>query len=171
MEVYTKQEIDQLIANIERPPFVAIPTFISLMGPRQGDGLLVLPVGTEWKFLTALTASTKMFCFNLGVLEVAYARWVVIWTSNNVAVNARLVSFDYATNEVMQNPVELALAEADGAMAPRAVAKEITGQLNDLAKSKVTKQIGFQVKDDGVNNWLLYESRLEITYKLPRGYT
>jgi len=165
MEVYTKQEIDALL-NVYN---CALPTFVNLMGPRQGDGYVIHPVGTEWKFLTALTASTKMFQFQMGMPPCAYARWMVVWTPNNVAMAARLLAFDYAVNAIPLNPTELGVVQSDGSMNPRPMALEFTDGMNKLIAGRQPKHIGFMVRDDGVNNWILYESRLELTFTLPRG--
>ena len=149
----------KLIESVTAPHYVE-PLIVNLFGPAQYDGAIKKQhVGPEWKFPgQALSASTQKFRFDLGYPPVKYARWLVIWTPGSKATSLRLVHMD----DGPANITEIGIIE--GTDHPRPTAEEliITDSINQLVSGHVAKQIGFQVKDGGDADWVIYSSRLEI---------
>lgn len=170
ISVYTAAEIDSMLAarlpEPHQPGSVVIPTFLNLFGPLPGNGFVVEPIGPEWSFLTAVTANTKLFDFWLGYPAVARARWMLVWTPNNIAMAARLVAFDQATAGQIQGEIELARIESLGHMTPVPQAVLITEKFQALVNAKEQRHIGMQLKGDGVNRFTIFESRLELNFAL-----
>ena len=148
----------------------SIPVTYQLFGPAHEQAALTKAYGPNfgqyapWVFVgSCLTCSTSMFVFNLPMPSAYFARWQLIWTPNNTNTVARLVAFDDGPSNI----VEIARIYSDGSMNPVAPAVDITAVFNQLVAAGVKKHIGFQISDDGVNKWTLFESRLDVNYNIP----
>lgn len=138
-----------------------VPSFIQLFGPVQFAGALNTHVGGTFTFPgAALTASTAMLRFDMGLAPVAFAQWVVVWTPINPIAAIRLVHFD----DGPQNIVEMARIQGQNSATPLNKRAVVTEQINWLVDGRVKKNIGFQVQDDNVSNWTLFEVCLELHF-------
>lgn len=141
----------------------AITVPFQLYGPTQRTGSDEAYYGTTYVFIgNCLTPSTKFFRFSAGMPKVERATWTISWIPRTTAAHARLVHFD----DGVVNITEMVEIASTGLTTPTREQKDFTAEINALIDAKVDKQIGFQVKDDGSTMSIIYESRLEITFKL-----
>jgi hypothetical protein len=158
-----------LFAFVAEANAQTVPSVMQLFGPVQSRGALLGPAGSSWVFPgSALSASTKMFPFNLAIHPVVFARWVFVWIPRSSTAKARLVAFDYCKSQGNCINLEV-LAEIDGMAnnSPVVNVVLITSQLNNLIGRGELKHIGFQMMDNGAAQWMLFESRLEMSFLLP----
>lgn len=57
---------------------------------------------------------------------------------------------------------------SNGSMNPTCQAVDLTYQFLQLKLNQVAKDIGFQIIDNGSNQWTLYEVQMEVVYELDR---
>lgn len=145
---------------------ITIPVPYQLFGPVQTEGSMRGNIGSEW--LTpgaAFTAHTKWLPFNVPTAPVRFARWLVVWTPNRATARTRLVSFDHATD--VRNLLEMdVMAELAGQDTMSAIvqAVDITSKLNALVTLSKQRHLAFQVKDDGIHPWRIFEHRIEVSW-------
>lgn len=70
-------------------------------------------------------------------------------------------------DESAANLTEICQIPPNAAQAPIVTGCNITTVFNALIVGAQKKHIGFQTKDNGIDAWSLYESRLEISWNLP----
>ena len=168
----SKDELDALearIAALEAQPGrlgKCIYTELSFFGPLPGKGIDMQPIGPDWKFLTAVTASTAFIPFVFGLGEVKYAHWQVVWTPNNTALHTKLIAFDWTERGQIFGQQDLAIIQSNGNMTPANQSLVVTSKLNSLVDAKLSKQLGVLYKDDGHNGWTLFENSLELTFQV-----
>ena len=142
---------------------------IDLMGPEpRGSGtpeaLLGETSATYWFPGDALSASIKLFRFEMGLVPVAWGRWVMTWNPLGIgASGVRLVHMDAGPSNITQ------IAEFTGYynVTPIVGAVDITATLNSLRTGGQYKFIGHQLRSNGITQApLVYSSALEIVWDL-----
>jgi hypothetical protein len=144
---------------------IYLPANYQLFGPVQEEGALRGKIGSTWWFPpVAFTASTKRFDFSIGYPRAGTALWRLIWKPGDggEASIARLVHMDDNSGNI----TEIARINGQSQYLLSHDAVYVTNQINELVDAKVNKNIGYQMQDNGVNEWTIYESRLEINWKL-----
>jgi hypothetical protein len=144
---------------------LALPVTYQLFGPIQADGKEENSYGTTYVFIgDALTASTKWFPFSKGFPLVESAIWKHIWTPNDGKTYVRLVHMDNGP----ANVTPIVEIQSNGSTSPVVETVDFTSAMNELILARVDKHLGFQVKDDGSSSSSIYESRLEIVFRISR---
>jgi hypothetical protein len=138
---------------------------VQLFGPLPGTGMAVNS-GQEWNFLTALTASVALFEFNLGYAECAVARWLLVWAPHNLATTARLVAFEGASGSTLSGLIELAQIQSLGHTGAVPQDAFFTSKMNELVRAGRSKHIGMQFKGENWVTWRIYESCLELHWRV-----
>lgn len=140
-----------------------IPIVYQMFGPVQADGGEENMYNTAYTFIgNALSANTKVFPFSMGLPFAVKATWRHIWTPNSNQTFVRLVHMDGGPTNITQ----IVEVQSGGTATPVVEIRDFTGAFNDLVTAKIDKQIGFQVKDNNTLTSTIYESRLEIWYKV-----
>lgn len=142
----------------------AIPVTYQLFGPaHEKDGITAIH-GVTYKAVGAcFSCSTVHIPFSQS-LPFAERAWVrVCWVPRNIATTARLIQFDGGPINI----VEMGRVYSNGAMTPTCPIIDVTSHFNALVSAGIDKHLGFQMADDGVNNWTLYEVQLDVVYRLP----
>lgn len=133
-------------------------------GPAQGGGALTQTPLSVLAFQgNALSASTKLFCFDYGLAEVALARLFVVWAPGSSANQLELSNFDGGMPPT--NFQQMAVVNGVDTNNPQTIDADVTGPLNALVTAKARKHLGFRIK--GSAQYTLYEVRLEVYWKLP----
>ena len=131
----------------------------------KADGKEVNTYGMTYVFIgDALTPSTKWFPFSQGFPLVESAIWKHTWTPNDVNTYVRLVHMDNGP----KNITPIVEIQSNGSVLPVVETVDFTSAMNELIVAKVDKHLGFQVKDDGSSSSSIYESRLEIVFRISR---
>lgn len=87
---------------------------------------------------------------------------MLCWIPRNTNTIVRVINFDNGPTNI----VEMGRMNSNGSMTPSCQAMDLTSQFLQLKLNQVGKHIGFQIADDGVNPWTLYEVQLEVTYEV-----
>ena len=111
----------------------------------------------------ALTPSTKWFPFSRGFPRVESAIWKHTWTPNDANTYVRLVHMDNGPDNITQ----IGEIQSNGSTSPVVETLDFTSVMNELIVAKVDKHLGFQVRDNGSSSSSIYESRLEIVFRIP----
>lgn len=143
-----------------------IPQFYDLMGT-QHPGYYGQQ-GPSWQMPdTANSSCIRPFYFHGGMPDVWWAAWMLIWQpGQNGTSRSRLIAMDTGGPGYGQWET---IAEFTGPanQGPIISGIDITGKLNEFVDRGVSKYIGFQMWDDGVNGYRLWESRVEVNWLLP----
>jgi hypothetical protein len=140
-----------------------IPAWADFFGPLPGEGYSeILP--QRWVFLTAVTANTRLFRFDLGMPPLAWALWRVVWTTRTPYNATRLIHFDDGVVNIGEIGGYIRPDSARlGSPANQGV--DVTNELNALIAGRVAKNIGVQIWGDAQQPVTMYASRLELCYK------
>jgi hypothetical protein len=131
---------------------------LNFFGPVQGQGALIDTGMAEYKFMgNCLSASLQTLWLEHGFNRVKFARWVNKITPNGNTI--RLIHCDGGPTNIVQ------IAERTSSLAtPTNLTAGVTDEINALINAGIPKQIGFQVKGDGITTFTLYESTLELVF-------
>lgn len=142
----------------------SIPVTYQLFGPAHDkDGITAVHGGTFKAVGACFSCSTVHFPFSQSLPPVERA-WVrVCWVPRNIAAVVRLIQFDGGPINI----VEMGRVHGNGSMTPTCPIIDATSHFNALVSAGIDKHIGFQIADDGVNVWTLYEAQLDVVYRLP----
>ena len=140
-----------------------LPVTYQLFGPAHAaDGVTSIHGGI-WKAPgSCFTCNTQWFPFEHVVPSPRSVRFLICWVPRNTTTQVRVINFDNGPTNI----VEMGRMNSNGAMGPTCQAMDLTSQFLQLKLNQVGKHIGFQIVDDGVNQWTLYEAQLEVTYEI-----
>jgi hypothetical protein len=140
-----------------------IPVTYQLFGPAHAaDGVTSIH-GAIWKAPgSCFTCNTQWFPFEHNVPAPRSVRFLICWIPRNTNTIVRVINFDNGPTNI----VEMGRMNSNGSMTPSCQAMDLTSQFLQLKLNQVGKHIGFQIVDDGVNQWTLYEAQLEVTYEV-----
>jgi len=142
----------------------AIPTTYQLFGPaHEKDGITAVHGATYKAVGACFSCSTVHIPFSQGLPPVERAWLRACWIPRNVAVSIRLIQFDGGP----VNIVEMGRVNGNGSMNPTCTIVDATSHFNALVSAGIDKHLGFQIADDGVNVWTLYEVQLDVVYRIP----
>lgn len=140
-----------------------IPVTYQLFGPAHAADGVTSNHGWTWKAPgSCFTCSTQWFPFEHNLPTPISVRFMLCWIPRNTNTIVRVINFDNGPTNI----VEMGRMNSNGSMTPSCQAMDLTSQFLQLKLNQVGKHIGFQIADDGVNPWTLYEVQLEVTYEV-----
>lgn len=136
-----------------------------LHGPVARFAVMQYVTPAFWQYPgSALTAATKLFRFDFGVLPARSARLRMVWTSATDQHYARLVHADDGPSNIVEMGV--IRSRGRGLDLPDNQVVDVTQAFNELRAGRVYKNIGFQLHGDGATEVAVWEARLEIVYEV-----
>ena len=140
-----------------------LPVTYQLFGPAHAaDGVTGIN-GWQFKHVgSCFTCNTQWIPFEHVVPTPRSVRFLICWIPRNTNTVVRVINFDNGP----ANIVAMGRMNSNGSMNPACQAMDLTSQFLQLKLNQVGKHIGFQIADDGVNQWTVYEAQLEVTYEV-----
>lgn len=144
---------------------VNLPVFYQLFGPEHRG--YIGQQGPSWQMPdTANSSSIKPFYFHMGMPHPAWVTWTLIWQPGaNGTSKTRLIMMDTG-GPGYGNWEELAVFDGPPNRGPMISALDLTAKFQQLVLDKKSKYIGFQMMDDAVNPYTLWESRIEVVWEI-----
>lgn len=142
----------------------AIQTTHDLFGPQpgSGNGFQFTP-NADWQVLTAFTANTKSFHFQLPTAKILFAEWRLVWlpTAQHLA---RLRWHHNVNGEMQFTEIGEIVPAVTGGPIPSAL--NITAAMQAAQASGLFVHVGQSFKGDGATPMVLYEAHLTIHWRV-----